>query len=51
MRDKVREFLAVFASPEGEERTGFDFVWMILLLVGFGVVLTLLARMLLLSTA
>ena len=46
MRHKLQSFLTTLAGPPREERSGFEFIWMILLLTGAGIVVTLLVRML-----
>ncbi|EYD71045.1 hypothetical protein [Limimaricola hongkongensis] len=38
--------MTAFAPTEGEERSGFEFVWVILLLTGGAIVVTLLVRIL-----
>lgn len=50
MRDILRTLISAFAASEGEERTGFEFVWVILLLSGSGIVLTLAVRLLFIET-
>ncbi len=41
LRHGVRVLRTAFSTSVVEERSGFDYIWAILLLTGFGVVVTL----------
>ncbi|MGR3466182.1 hypothetical protein [Limimaricola sp.] len=48
-KDRARALLSALAPTGGEERSGFEFVWVILLFTGGAIVVTLLIRILFLD--